>query len=94
MASWDDACSTFCFAGPRLGSTGRCCRRRLNRSGSASRPRVAVDVGGRLLQELTERSFDGVDLLIVYIDGMRFAEHHALAAVGVDMEGYAHALGL
>jgi putative transposase len=35
-----------------------------------------------------------VDLLVIYVDGQRFGEHHILAAVGVDREGRKHVLGL
>lgn len=46
------------------------------------------------LRELCERRFDGVDLLVIYIDGMVFGDHHIVAAVGVDREGRKHALGV
>lgn len=46
------------------------------------------------LQRLCQRRFDDVDLLIVYIDGVRFGEHHVIAAVGVDDQGCKHVLGL
>jgi putative transposase len=34
------------------------------------------------LQALCERRFDGLEILIVYIDGIRFAEHHVMVALG------------
>ena len=46
------------------------------------------------LRELCERRFDGVDLLVIYVDGMVFGDHHIVAAVGVDREGRKHALGV
>ena len=46
------------------------------------------------LRALCERRFDDVDLLIVYIDGVQFAEHHVIASVGVDSGGCKHVLGL
>ena len=46
------------------------------------------------LRALCERRFDDVDLLIIYIDGVQFAEHHVIAAVGVDSGGCKHVLGL
>lgn len=46
------------------------------------------------LKELSERRFEGVDLLVIYIDGMVFGSHHIVAAVGVDREGRKHALGV
>ena len=45
-------------------------------------------------RRLLERRFDDVDILIVYIDGIVFAEHNVTAAVGVDAEGYKHVLGI
>jgi len=46
------------------------------------------------LAELAQRRFDDRDLLIIYIDGLRFGEHHVIAALGVDSDGYKHILGL
>jgi transposase-like protein len=46
------------------------------------------------LQELAQRRFDKLDLLIIYIDGLRFGGHHVIAALGVDSDGYKHILGL
>lgn len=53
-----------------------------------------IEAGKRELSKLLERRFDDVDILIVYIDGQRFAEHHVISAVGVDHEGYKHVLGM
>jgi transposase-like protein len=41
-----------------------------------------------------ERRFDEDDLLIIYIDGMKFQDPCVLAAVGVDVQGRKHVLGL
>jgi len=46
------------------------------------------------LRRLLDRRFDDVDLIVMYIDGMRFGEHHVIAAVGVDAEGRKHVLGV
>jgi transposase-like protein len=46
------------------------------------------------LGRLLERRFDDVDILIIYIDGMVFADHNVTAAVGVDSNGYKHVLGI
>lgn len=46
-----------------------------------------VESSARELQSLAERSFGGVELLIIYIDDLVFGEHHLIAAVGVDAEG-------
>ena len=56
--------------------------------------REAIEAGQRVLEELAERDFSDKDLLVIYIDGMRFGAHHVIAAVGVDAEGHKHVLGL
>jgi len=56
--------------------------------------REAVEASEEELRRLCERRFDDVDLLAIYVDGVRFGEHHVLAAVGVDGEGRKHVLGL
>jgi len=56
--------------------------------------REAIEAGERVLKALAERRLDDVDLLVIYIDGMRFGEYHVIAAVGVDVEGNKHVLGL
>jgi putative transposase len=42
---------------------------------------------------LQERRWDGVDLLVIYIDGQRFGDQHVITAVGVDRTGDKHVLG-
>jgi putative transposase len=56
--------------------------------------REAAEAGEQGLQELLERRFEGIDLLVIYIDGMQFGEHHVISAVGVDCAGQKHVLGL
>jgi putative transposase len=56
--------------------------------------RENIEAGERLLKELAERDFTQHDLLVIYIDGMRFGEHLVIAAVGVDSAGNKHVLGL
>ena len=56
--------------------------------------RANIEAGDKLLEELAERRFDDLDLLIVYLDGMRLGSHHILGAVGVDSTGQKHVLGL
>ena len=56
--------------------------------------RENIEAGERLLRELAERDFSDKDLLVIYLDGMQFGEHHVLVAVGVDAAGYKHVLGL
>src|SRR5437879_4655945 len=56
--------------------------------------RQAVEASVEQLQQLQERRWEGVEILVIYIDGQRFAEHHVLSAVGVDAEGKKHILGI
>ena len=56
--------------------------------------REAAAAGEEALQELLERRFEDVDLLVIYIDGMMFGDHHVLSAVGVDAQGQKHVLGI
>ena len=56
--------------------------------------REAAEASAEALQELLERRFDGIDLLVIYIDGMQFGEHHIISAVGVDRSGQKHVLGM
>ena len=56
--------------------------------------REAAEAGEEALKELLERRFDDVDLLVIYIDGMMFGEHHVISAVGVDGAGNKHVLGI
>lgn len=46
------------------------------------------------LKALCERRFDELEILIVYIDGVRFDEHHVVVALGVDPKGEKHLLGV
>ena len=46
------------------------------------------------LKALCERRFDQLEILIVYIDGIRFDEHHVIVALGVDLKGEKHLLGV
>jgi putative transposase len=56
--------------------------------------RANLSAGEKLLEELAERRLDHLDLLIVYLDGLRLGKHHILGAVGVDPAGQKHVLGL
>ena len=56
--------------------------------------RTFVEASEEALKTLCERRLDDKDILIVYVDGLVFADHHVLAAVGVDRQGYKHVLGL
>jgi len=56
--------------------------------------RETVEASEAALQQLLERRFDEVELLIIYIDGMHFGDQCVLAAVGVDIQGSKHVLAL
>jgi putative transposase len=56
--------------------------------------REAAEASAEAVQELLERGFDEIDLLVIYIDGMQFGEHHIISAVGVDRSGHKHVLGI
>ena len=56
--------------------------------------RETIEASEAALQQLLERRFDEVDLLIIYIDGMHFGDQCVLAAVGVDIQGCKHVLAL
>ena len=48
----------------------------------------------RKLAELMSRSLEGLTLTVLMIDGVHFADHVVLAAVGIDERGDKHVLGL
>ena len=57
--------------------------------------RQTIEAGEQmLLKDLAERDFSAHDLLVIYIDGLRFGDHHVMAAVGVDDQGRKHVLAL
>jgi putative transposase len=56
--------------------------------------REFIDHSEQTLKDLGERRLDDKDILIVYVDGIRFGETHVLVALGVDTEGYKQVLGL
>jgi putative transposase len=56
--------------------------------------RKAVEASVEQWKQLQERRWDQVELLVIYLDGQRFGEHHLLSAVGVDVEGKKHILGI
>ena len=49
--------------------------------------RETIEASAAALQQLLERRFDEVELLIIYIDGMHFGEQCVLAAVGAGRPG-------
>lgn len=56
--------------------------------------REFIEASGEELRQLCERRFDELEILVIYIDGMVFGNHHLLVAIGVDSEGYKHVLGI
>lgn len=48
----------------------------------------------RRLSELMRRAVSGLELVALMIDGVHFAEHVVLAAVGIESNGTKHVLGL
>jgi putative transposase len=56
--------------------------------------RQAMEASIEQLKQLQERRWDQVEILVIYIDGQRFSEHHILSAVGIDMEGRKHIMGI
>lgn len=56
--------------------------------------RQAIEASTEQLKLLQERRWDKVEILVIYIDGQRFGDHLIISAVGVDLEGKKHILGL
>jgi putative transposase len=56
--------------------------------------REFIDASEEALKALAARRFDDQDILILYLDGLIFGGHHVLSAIGVDVEGRKHVLGL
>jgi len=56
--------------------------------------RQAIEASSEQLKVLQERRWEGMEILVIYLDGQRFGEHLIISAVGVDVEGKKHILGL
>jgi transposase-like protein len=56
--------------------------------------RQFVEASEAEVDALLARRFDGVKLLVIYIDGMEFGNHVAIGAVGVDVDGAKHVLAI
>ncbi len=56
--------------------------------------REAIEASEEELRRLCERGLQALELLIIYLDGLIFGDHHVLVAVGVDEEGKKHVLGV
>src|SRR5437016_2192177 len=55
--------------------------------------RKAVEASAQLKQ-LQDRRWEDVEILVIYIERQRFGVHHILSAVGGDVEGKKHVLGI
>jgi transposase-like protein len=53
-----------------------------------------IEASAEELKQLCEKWLEDLELLMVYLDGMVFLEHHIIVAVGVKQKGYKHILGL
>jgi len=56
--------------------------------------RKAIEASEEELRRLCERRLEELELLILYLDGVIFGEHHVLVAVGVDEKGQKYVLGI
>jgi transposase-like protein len=48
----------------------------------------------RSLEELSQRRFDQLDIVAIFVDGLVFGSYHVISAVGVAADGSKHVLGL
>jgi putative transposase len=53
-----------------------------------------IEASAEELKQLCEKWLEDLELLVIYLDGMVYPEHHIIAAVGVNRKGYKHILGL
>jgi putative transposase len=56
--------------------------------------RQAIEASAEQLKQLQERRWEHIEILVIYIDGQRFGPHHIVSAVGVDVDGKKHILGM
>lgn len=56
--------------------------------------REAIKAGAGMFKKLCERDFSDKDILVMFLDGLRFGPYLVLVAVGVDAEGHKHVLGV
>lgn len=56
--------------------------------------RQVVEASEAEVEALLSRRFDGLKLLVIYIDGLIFGDYTMIGAVGVDVEGNKHVLGI
>ena len=56
--------------------------------------RHVIEASAEQLRQLRERRWESLEILVIYIDGQRFGAHHVISAVGVDVHGNKHVLGI
>ena len=56
--------------------------------------RQVVEASEAEVEALLDRRFDELKLLVIYIDGLIFGDYTMIGAVGVDVEGNKHVLGI
>jgi len=56
--------------------------------------RAAIEASEAEVKALLNRRFDELKLLVIYIDGLIFDDYTMIGAVGVDVEGNKHVLGI
>ena len=56
--------------------------------------RAAIEASEAEVEALLNRRFDALKLLVIYIDGLIFGDYTMIGAVGVDVEGNKHVLGI
>jgi transposase-like protein len=56
--------------------------------------RAAIEASEAEVEALLSRRFDELKLLVFYIDGLVFGDYTMIGAVGVDVEGNKHVLGI
>jgi putative transposase len=56
--------------------------------------REFIEATEKQMSRFATRSFEGKDILVIYIDGIIFGDYHVIASIGVDAQGYKHVLGL
>jgi putative transposase len=56
--------------------------------------REVIAASEQQLKDLLAKDLSQTPILIIYLDGIQLGKHHVLCAVGVDLQGYKHVLGL
>ena len=56
--------------------------------------REFIEASSQEFQAFCERNFEDKDILVIYLDGIRFGQFHVIAALGIDSDGHKHVLGL